>query len=458
MVKNRISDDQLKFHPHSFADPDGRLFWLDGRLCRAISHEKTPFFAGLFNDGTMSELINRGLLVGSEPTDLVLDGYGMVLRHTCVPFVSYPNEWCPAMLKDAALAYLDLLKELIPRNLTLKDTHPWNILFDGTRPVYVDLTSITRLTAESNSPDYNKFCRYYLYPLVLMARGHERIVRYLLPDYEGILPSDFVLFTRSTSVGEWLTSGVKSRLRSRVPQRYRKLLRNVTSFMQLGRQNKTTTAVARLERLHGIRGQIESVAVSGTPQKYPDYLNSQDEQYLLQLVSQLRPESILGVGAKTLWYSTLASRSGSTVVVFDKDSEYITKLYCEGRSKNLKVLPLVMDFTDPTPSRGLSSHLSIAAAERFQCDLVLALPLLQPLVFQRYLRVDQLVGGLSQFAKQWLIIHHISPDNQDLRNAGSEQFSQYAIENITEALLKRFRKVTQLKLHSENQNLLLCEK
>ena len=57
MVKNHISYTQLKFHPHSFGDPDGRLFSLDGGLYRAISHEKTRLFARLFEDGTIEELM-----------------------------------------------------------------------------------------------------------------------------------------------------------------------------------------------------------------------------------------------------------------------------------------------------------------------------------------------------------------------------------------------------------------
>src|SRR5262245_16779020 len=215
MVKNHISYDQITFHPHSFGDPDGRLFRFDGGLYRAISNEKTPFFSRLFEDGTIGELVNRGLLVRSEPADLTLDGYGMVLRHTSVPFVSYPNEWCAAMFKDAALAYLDLLKELVQRGLTLKDTHPWNLLFDGAKPLYVDMTSITPLTEGSTCPNYEKFCRYYLYPLVLMSRGHERIVRWLLVDYEGILPSDYLMMTRSATSTMRLSGRLKSSLKRR---------------------------------------------------------------------------------------------------------------------------------------------------------------------------------------------------------------------------------------------------
>src|SRR5262249_54481120 len=152
MLKNHIPYDQLKFHPHSFADPDGRLFWFEGELYRAISHQKTPFFDRLFEEATIPYLIERGLLIQSERTGLVLEGYGMVLRHRSVPFTSYPNEWCAAMFKDAALTYLKLFEELIPRGLTLKDTHPWNLLFEGAKPVYVDITSIKQLTLNSRGP------------------------------------------------------------------------------------------------------------------------------------------------------------------------------------------------------------------------------------------------------------------------------------------------------------------
>ena len=446
MLEHHISPAQVQFHPHSFADPDGRLFWLDGGLYRAISHEKTPFFTRLFEDGTIPQLIQRGFLVGSERTDLVLDGYGMVLRHTPVPFVSYPNEWCLAMFKDAALTYLDLLKELLSRRLTLKDTHPWNLLFDRSRPVFVDITSITALRAHSNSPDYRKFCRYYLYPLVLMSQGQERIVRCLLPEYDGILPSDFSLLTRGSGSLDRLISGFKSGLRSRVPQRCRELLSDIVSRIpSIPRKNSAKTRT-RLETLAVLKRQIEAVSVPYAPEEYSDNLNARIQEYLLRIISQLAPVSVLTIGAKTLWYSSLAEL-GSKVVIFDRDSAYITRLYLESRHKRLQVLPLVMDFTDPTPSRGFSGHVSIAAAERFQCDLVLAVSLLNPLIFERHLRFDQVVEGLAQFSKRWLIVDYSAPEN--LRTTSGD---------LTRALLKRFRNVSKLQLDSEGDNLLLCEK
>ena len=102
----------------------------------------------IMHEGTLERLTDQGLLIDTEATDLIIDGYEMIVRHRVVPFASYPEEWCPAMLKDAAFTFLDLLVELAHCGLTLKDSHPWNLLFDRGRAVYVDLTSITPIGDE----------------------------------------------------------------------------------------------------------------------------------------------------------------------------------------------------------------------------------------------------------------------------------------------------------------------
>ncbi len=118
----------------------------------------------------------------TELTDLALDGYRLVLRHRSLPFVSYPYEWCDEMLKDAVLLLIDLEMKLTRHGLTLVDASPWNVVFDGSRPVFVDFTSF--LPAEKNWTwnAYDGFCRYYIHPLQLMAHGRRRTARSLLQD------------------------------------------------------------------------------------------------------------------------------------------------------------------------------------------------------------------------------------------------------------------------------------
>jgi hypothetical protein len=95
----------------------------------------------------------------------------------------------------------------------------------------------------------------------------------------------------------------------------------------------------------------------------------------------------------------------------------------------------------------LSSHVSIAAADRFQCDLVVAIGLVNPLIRDKHLRFDQIVGGLAQFSKRWLIIDYVPPEELP-HNA----------EDLTRSLLTQFRDVSRLKPDSQKHHLLLCEK
>jgi hypothetical protein len=464
----QIPYEEITFHPHSYGDPDGRLFLWNRNLYRAISHKKTPFFRQLFKDGTLQRLIDRGTLIDSEPVEWSVDGYGMVLRHRHVPFVSYPHEWCPEMFRDAALAYVDLVSELVPLGLMLKDTHPWNLLFDGSRPIYVDLTSIKPLTGHSDYVVYDKFCRYYLYPLMLMAGGHERIARHLLPDYEGILQSDF-----SQLMGRPLlpTSSASKKyrfarsLQERVPKAYRERLKNGLSLVRSLMESPSRRRNCRLTDLKRVKEEIESVTLPAFRPLHLDCdtksaLSSQNicaasQTCLGEIITEVSPSSILAIGAKWRECSLSLAHAGQQVVTFDKDSAGVTELYRDTRDKKLSILPLVMDFSDPTPSRGLASHLSIAAAERLRCDMVVALGLVRQIVSERHLRFDQVVDGLAQFSKRWLVIDF---EPFDHCNRSSDVNSWYTLENFIAAAGKKFMKVRLLPRPPESGELLLCEK
>src|SRR5262249_12313568 len=141
------------------------------------------------------------------------------------------HEWCAPMLKDAALAILDLLLELDSLGLTLKDGHPWNVLFDAHKPVYVDLTSII----PSSGPDWpglDEFSRFCIYPLFMMANGNDRAARCLMAEYEGVTRSE------ARSLGwRWNTSRfVFNRLRSRTSRFINRMIPGVKHRRRDSRQ------------------------------------------------------------------------------------------------------------------------------------------------------------------------------------------------------------------------------
>ena len=136
----------------------------------------------------LPRLVEKRLVPATAITDLTLDGFELVLRHDQVELTAYPNEWCAEMLRAASLVYLDLVVELADKGLGIKDMNPWNLVFDGTRPLFVDVMSIAPAEACASSFTEARFRRYYLDPLRLMAHGQSGLARALLPEYGGVEP------------------------------------------------------------------------------------------------------------------------------------------------------------------------------------------------------------------------------------------------------------------------------
>jgi len=390
-----------------------------------------------------------------------------------VPFASYPEEWCAAMLKDAALAMVELLTELAQYGLTLKDAHPWNILFDAWKPVYVDLPSIMPIKDDAKWPGYDQFCRFYLYPLILMAHRQDRIARRLLPEYEGVSKSDLLRLTQRSLLSASLSSmmgRLTSLLRQDVARACDSLLKIGPKRLQTLVRKESHGQESHLALLKEIKREVESITLpslnaeelshdeNSTPSISPQNAWTAKQHGLHKILAELRPGSVLDIGSISGWYSKLAALFGSTTVSFDTNSTRIAQLYYDARDGKLSILPLVMDFTDPTPSRGLSSHWSIAATERFQCDMVVALALVHQIVFKRCLNFDQIVEGLALFSKRWLVVEFVPAQDEDLRKCRSHIFSWYTLDNFISTLRRRFHSVSILPSHPKPRVLLLCEK
>ena len=362
------------------------------------------FIRGCSRRAYIQRLVDRGLFVKSEITDLTMDGYELVIHHQTIPFPSYPNEWCAAMFQDAVLAVLDLGLELARENLTLKDHHLWNLIFDGSHPVYVDLTSIVPIKDGVRWPNYDKFCRSCLFPLLVMASGYDRIARHLLPDYEGVQPVEVTALT------------------CEAPRSIRKLLGY--------RPRNSSSLTDYLKELRDLVGKIECPASTGQTEIQPDSLET--------LLRDLRPRSLLDIASPGGSGAKLAARAGIPSVYFESDSARVTRVYREARG-NTRILPLVMDFTKPTPSIGFGGHYSMAASERFPCEMVLAYDLVHRLMFERYLNCGQIAEGLAAFTTRWAVV---------------EFTGRVPLDDLRGALRQRFHRVDVIA----NTSVIVCEK
>jgi hypothetical protein len=464
---------ETKPHKLSYADPNGRLFWWQGELYRGIRLEKASFYTQLFDRGIVQRLVEEKLLIDTKLTTLSVDGFGLVIKPRLLPFVSYVYEWCAPMLKEAALVVVNLEMMLMEHGLGLQDCHPWNVLFDATRPLFVDFSSIVTAYGNDLWEANGEFFRYYIYPLQAMAKGQTRIVRsLLLGDNHGIsqVEGDFLTRQRGATVKE----SVKRMLRTsknHLPDQVHSTLHNCLRSIDITVSGRAPRShETRLAYLHRLRNMVEDIEVprvqtdwsnyydDGFPQLFPTSDWSPKQNNVYRIITEQKPKTLIDIGANRGWYSLLAAQLGINTLGTDVDEECINQLFYEAKERNLSVLPLVLDFRNPSPGIGVSNDIMLAATERLKCEMVMALALVHHLVFKFHLNFDQIVRGLSDFTTKDLLVEFVPKEDRYVKEWWTPAWTWYTLEEFEKVLRRYFNQITIWSSDPAPRVLLFCQK
>jgi len=126
----------------------------------------------VFDSGFIDELIEKKLFPNSWISDIEVEGYGLVIEHEKIEPIIYPQEWTFEMLKDSALAVLEVAKIAEKYGYNMKDCHGFNVLIDRNKPKFIDLGSFHKnKDGVRGWEPYGEFLRFYYYPLYTWADG-----------------------------------------------------------------------------------------------------------------------------------------------------------------------------------------------------------------------------------------------------------------------------------------------
>ena len=474
MLTEKIPVGEITFHHLSERDTNGRVFNWKGQIYRGLTARSTPFYLDLFERGIIPQLIAQNLLIETEITPLQVEKFALILKHRLIPFVSYPREWCDLMLKDAALLHLDLCWELARHDLVTKDAYPLNILFDGVKPIFVDLCSIELAANYPLWTEYDEFYNLFVNPLHLMRQGKGRIARWLLHDLElGVLTQDVRALTRdSTSASGILVRRLASSTlaaKSYLPHKLLTIARKIQQKTQRVWSSSSNSKGDRLALFERIRQEVAEIELpplntvsfnsSSSTHSDRDRHNSIEpfdehksvDRAVNNILAELKPQSTLNLDSDRQGiYSLMAVNHSKRVVSFHTDDLSARQLYLEAKTKNLSILPLLMDFN--SPNCGLSNEWYSPANERLQCELALALNLVEKLVFKNKLDFDRIVTRLAKFSQRWLVVEFVPRVDRDLVHYG-----WYRLDYFMEILNKHFRRV-DIVVSTPDFQLLLCEK
>jgi SAM-dependent methyltransferase len=198
-----------------------------------------------------------------------------------------------------------------------------------------------------------------------------------------------------------------------------------------------------------------------------DHYSAADQQTKAQIVADFlalaRPMSVLDIGANTGEYSRLAGRLGARVVAIECDLAAQRLSYAAAREEKVDVLPLLVDFANPTPALGWNGRECLSfdqrAAGRFDC--VLALAVVHHLLVSRGIPLDEIVKKLAAYSRKQLIIEYVSPSDPMFRKLSGRRgldFSWLTPEAFMSLLGRHFRVVRRECVVSGVRELLLCEK
>ena len=465
MSLSQISLQEVSFHPTSFCDRDGRVFFWQGELYRGIAPRYVPLCQTLFDTGVVQDLVEKGFLVDTELTDLSLPGYPLVLKHRRIPFVSYVNEWCPEMLRDVAQFTLDMMRELANYGLTL-DVGTWDVLYEGSRPLYVDFCSIAQADTYSHyswNGVQDDFRSYFIHPLLLMNKGCGNLTRWLLADYEHrVIHAEL-----ATLMGQRIYGAREKppkNLSSNPFLRLTHQLSNIVHRWHERWQKVRSRGIARrdscrLDLLRQMERELAQISLPVTINALPSLSDewSPKQISIHQILLTLGPATVLDVGCGAGWYAQLAASLGAQVVAIDRDDRQVARCYHTAKTEQLSILPLVMDIRYPSPGQGTGNQLLTPALQRLPCELVLALDLLHLLVFEQHLTLPQAVDALATFSTRWLLVEFSKNTDHPVTDF-SETRVDYSLDSLIDLLKLRFQQVSIVSSDDAIAPLILCQK
>ncbi len=445
MIATRPASPQTGSFSKSFRDPAGSVFRRDSRILRAVAPSFAADFEQFLSTKAARAALGAGTLVRStrisrlEATQLGIDELGVpdawFYEHEAIPFPSYPYEWPAEMLHAAAELTLDLGLAALEEGFALKDGTPYNVLFRGWQPVFVDVLSFEKRDPLSSVwLAYAQFARTFLLPLLAartfglpphqaMAAHRDGLEPETMRSWAGILrrfsPEFFKLVTLPASLGSTRQDSDTYR-----PRRARSA--DQAAFVLQGLLRSCRRQVDRLAP----RPPKDSVWTGYLDHKslYSSEQREQKERFVEHAISVVRPSTVLDVGANEGHFSLLAAIAGAQTVSIDFDPAVVGSIWRKASAAKLDVLPLVVDLARPTPSMGWRNQECPSFLERAKghFDLVMMLAVIHHLLVTERIPLEEVLDLAAEMSRGYVLIEFVEPSDPMFQRIARGRDALYA--------------------------------
>ena len=433
--------------PSSFRDPSGFVFADNGTVYRQVNLRYQPDYDAFMESGLYTTLVDAGELISHEEVTQPAPGQDAykILRPEQLAAITYPYEWSFSQLKDAALLTLSVQRKALDAGMSLKDASAYNVQFHRGRPVFMDTLSFERYTDGTPWAAYKQFCEHFLAPLALMARTDVSLGQLLRNNIDGVplsLASRLLPWRTRLSFSLGVHIHVHARTQARSGDQS---VAKTASTKAFGRN-------AFLGLLDSLKNAVDALDWSPANTEWFDYYESNNnyspgamgekERLVDDILARAKAPVTWDLGANTGRFSALAARHGDTVWAWDVDPACVELHYRQIRkSGEQRILPLLLDLTNPSPAIGWDNAERMSLAERGPADMALALGLIHHMAIANNVPLGRIAGFLARTASQVLVEFVPKTDSQVeklLRNR-EDIFPDYEQQSFEAIFGERFK-------------------
>ena len=407
------------------------------------------------SSGLYQRLITEGLLIKHEEVEKEKNEEAFTfLKPDQLDFVCPPYLWTYNMLKEAALLTLKIQQISLQYGMILKDAHPANVQFIGTKPIFIDSLSFVQWDTTQPWIAYRQFCESFLFPLVL---GH-----YLGPES--------TKFLRAWPAGvpiQFVEQLLPWKFRLNLHWNLHLHLNSKKSNKQNSPQANTGFSTKRMKNL------VESLQIA-TNKCHTDSFRSIWSSYetdvmdrgqyakskfsiLNEWASELTDvHTILDLGANGGQYSAIISGKEIKRIQIESDPITCNQLFLSNLKKNsTQSTTLCLDVVNLIEENAPLRKSSIRS------NLVLCLGLLHHLLYRSNIPLPVIINLLKELTHKYLLIEFIEPDDPLVHTFFEEDLVNHrsvSLQAFKSELAKSFDIRYQSNLSDSSRTLFLCVK
>jgi SAM-dependent methyltransferase len=454
----------------TFRDPAGHVSFEATSVRRQVRPAYAAFTRELLASPMLADWVRDGKVV---PSTMVSEEPELVLEHPRLFFISYVWEWCPAQLRAAAALTLDLAADALANGYFLKDATPSNVIFDGPKPVFVDVLSFERREpTDALWLAQGQFVRTFLLPLLAQqALGWPLAATQLRRD--GYEPSQI-----HAALSKWQRMQPKHFGAVTLPTWFERNAAGAGSpsgGSGKAPQLRKEPAVAQNILLQGIAKLRKQIAQAAPPlprSHWSDYTatsthysaedHAKKRAFVEQALAETQPKTVLDIGANTGTYSLLAAKSGAKVVALDTDAAAVERMWHFAEAERQDVLPLVADIARPTPALGWANAETFSLLDRLEgkFDLVLMLAVIHHLLLMDQVPLETIAALAARITRRYAVVEWVpqnDPMFQFLLRGRDALYEHLQLDNFLTAFEKVFAVRSRCEL-ANGRTLVLFEK